>query len=85
MTTAKERARAEFRLMVKWIAVAAVLMVAGALYFLHSQGSLTIHMVVATVLGVAGALAQGIGLQPVVEQEVEGGTLGHDEKRFKSG
>ena len=40
---------------------------------------------VAAVLGVAGALAQGIGLQPVVEQEVEGGTLGHDEKRIKSG
>ena len=62
MTNARERANREFRLMVKWIAVAAVLMVAAALYFLHTQGSLTIHMIVATILGVFFSVLLGCGL-----------------------
>ena len=62
MPSAKEKATAEFRLMVKWIAAAAVLMVIGALWFLHTQGSLTTHMVVATVLGVFFSVLLGCGL-----------------------
>lgn len=62
MPSERERARAEFRLMVKWIAVAAVLMVVAALYFLHTQGSLTIHMIVATILGVFFSVVLGCGL-----------------------
>ncbi len=62
MTIEKERARQEFRRMVQWIAFAAVLMVAAALWFLHSQGTLTIHMVVATILGVFFSVLLGCGL-----------------------
>lgn len=58
----KDRARQEFRRMVKWIAVAAVLMVIGSLAFLHANGSLTIHMVIATVLGVFISVLLGCGL-----------------------
>lgn len=62
MTSEKDRARQEFRRMVKWIAFAAVLMVAAALWFLHSQGTLTIHMIVATILGVFFSVLLGCGL-----------------------
>jgi len=58
----RDRARQEFRTMVKWIAVAAVLMVIGALAFLRANGSLTIHMVIATVLGVFISVVLGCGL-----------------------
>lgn len=58
----KQRAADEFRRMVKWIAVAAVLMVAAALGFLASVGSLSIHMVIATVLGVFISVMLGCGL-----------------------
>ena len=67
MTTSKERADREravrdFRRMVLWIAMAAVLMVIAALAFLASQGSLTIHMVVATIAGTFISVLLGCGL-----------------------
>ena len=61
-TSSRERAKQEFRTMVKWISVAAVLMVIGALAFLRANGSLTIHMVIATVLGVFISVVLGCGL-----------------------
>src|SRR5215207_9083746 len=52
MTMQKQQALAEFRRIMKWILVAAVLMAAGALAYLGSSGDLTLHTVIATVLGV---------------------------------
>jgi len=46
----------------KWIVVAAVLMVAAALLYLGSSGDLTLHTVVATVLGVFFSVLLGCGL-----------------------
>ena len=48
--------------MVKWITVAAVLMVAGALYFLDRMDALSLHAVIATVLGVFFSVLLGCGL-----------------------
>jgi ABC-type Co2+ transport system permease subunit len=62
MTTQKQRALAEFRRIMKWILVAAVLMVAGALAYLGSSGDLTVHTVIATVLGVFFSVLLGCGL-----------------------
>lgn len=62
MTQSKEQAKREFRLMVKWIAVAAVLMVIGALAFLHAMDALSVHSVVATILGVFFSVVLGCGL-----------------------
>jgi hypothetical protein len=59
---ADPNAVAEFRRMLKWIAVVAVLMVAGALAFLAKMGSLTIHMVIATVAGTFVSVMMGCGL-----------------------
>ena len=62
MTTAREQATAEFKRILKWIAVIAVLMVAGALTYLHLTGGLETNMVIATVLGVFFSVLLGCGL-----------------------
>jgi ABC-type Co2+ transport system permease subunit len=62
MGTEKERAITEFRRIMKWILLAAVLMVAGALLYLGSTGDLTLHTVIATVLGVFFSVLLGCGL-----------------------
>lgn len=59
---ANETAIAEFRRMLKWIVLVAVLMVAGALAFLAKMGSLTVHMVIATVAGTFVSVVLGCGL-----------------------
>ena len=46
----------------KWILLAAVLMVVAALIYLHASGDLTLHLVVATVLGVFFSVLLGAGL-----------------------
>ena len=48
--------------MIGWIALAAVLMVAGALWYLSLYEPLRLHMVVATVLGVFFSVLLGCGL-----------------------
>jgi hypothetical protein len=53
---------AEFRRMMRWIALIAVLMVAGALTYLSMNGELHLHEVVATILGVFFAVLLGCGL-----------------------
>lgn len=90
MTTARDKAREEFRVMVKWIALAAVLMVIAALYFLHTQGSLTIHMVVATILGVFFSVVLGCGLFALAffsdksghDEDVSDATVRHDDPKL---
>ena len=62
MTDDRQRALAEFRRIMKWILLAAVLMVVGALVYLGSSGDLTLHTVIATVLGVFFSVLLGCGL-----------------------
>jgi hypothetical protein len=60
--TSKTQAAAEFRRIMKWIALAAVVMVAGALAWLASIGELRLHMVIATIAGVFVSVLLGSGL-----------------------
>jgi hypothetical protein len=62
MQTQRERAANEFRRIFKWILLIAVFVVIAALFFIASQGPLTIHMVIATVLGVFVSVVLGTGL-----------------------
>jgi len=59
---AGERAWAEFRRTIVWIALIGVLMVGLAIGYLALFGSLTFHMVVATTLGVFFSVLIGSGL-----------------------
>jgi len=58
----KEDARQQFQRMMKWIILAAVLVVAAALLFLGRAGSLTAHTAFATILGVFFSVTLGCGL-----------------------
>ena len=62
MTTDRAQAKAEFIRIMKWILLAAVLMVVVALVYLHASGDLTLHLVVATILGVFISVLLGCGL-----------------------
>lgn len=62
MATSREQARSEFRRIAKWIAVAAVLMVVGALAYLRWMDAWSVHAVVATILGVFLSVVLGCGL-----------------------
>ena len=62
MATDHARAKTEFIRIMKWILLAAVLMVVAALVYLHASGDLTLHLVVATVLGVFFSVLLGCGL-----------------------
>ena len=60
--TDKPSAAGEFRRMMKWIGLVAVLMVAAALGYLDLMGDLSLHAVIATVLGVFVSVRLGCGL-----------------------
>ena len=62
VTSERQRAVAEFRRIMKWIALIAVLMVAGSIAYLATTGDLSTHMIVATVLGVFFSVLLGCGL-----------------------
>ena len=62
MQDERQNARADFRRMMKWILLAAVVMVVGALAYLAASGDLTGDMVIATVLGVFVSVLLGSGL-----------------------
>ena len=62
MATDRAQAKAEFIRIMKWILAAAVLMVVAALAYLHASGDLSLHLVVATVLGVFFSVLLGCGL-----------------------
>jgi hypothetical protein len=62
MRTKKEKAAREFRRMVKWIALAGVVMVVVALVYLHLMDAWSTHAVIATVLGVFVSVLLGCGL-----------------------
>ena len=62
MSQDRQRAVAEFRRILVWILVVAVVMVAGALTYLAATGELTTHLVIATVIGTFFAVLLGCGL-----------------------
>lgn len=62
MTTSRKQAAQEFRRMVKWIALAGVLMVIGALVYLYVMDAWHIHAIIATILGVFVSVLLGCGL-----------------------
>lgn len=62
MPTDRAQAKAEFIRILKWILLAAVIMVAGALLYLGASDALRLHTVVATVLGVFFSVLLGCGL-----------------------
>ena len=62
MISDRQQAAAEFRRMIKWIILIALIMVAGALTYLALTSSLTLNMAVATILGVFFSVLLGCGL-----------------------
>jgi uncharacterized membrane protein len=58
----KQQATREFRRIVKWIALAGVLMVIAALVYLRLMGAWSTHAVIATILGVFLSVLLGCGL-----------------------
>jgi protein-S-isoprenylcysteine O-methyltransferase Ste14 len=62
MSTQREQAAAEFKRMIKWVALAGVLMVVAALVYLRLVGEWSAHAVVATILGVFFSVLLGSGL-----------------------
>jgi uncharacterized membrane protein HdeD (DUF308 family) len=58
----RRSAMAEFRRMLGWIALAAVVMVGLALWYLSLFEPLRLHLVIATVLGVFFSVMLGSGL-----------------------
>jgi undecaprenyl pyrophosphate phosphatase UppP len=58
----RNKARQDFRRMLKWIVVVAVATVVAALFYLHLTGELSPHMVIATILGVFFSVLLGAGL-----------------------
>jgi len=62
MTTDRQQAATEFRRIMKWIVLVAVLMVAAALTYIAATGELSFNLVVATILGVFFSVLLGCGL-----------------------
>ena len=62
MSSDRQQAVAEFKRIMKWIAVIAVLMVAGALTYLYLTSSLDTSTVIATTFGVFFSVLLGCGL-----------------------
>lgn len=62
MSTERQQAIAEFKRIMAWISVIAVLMVAAALAYLHFTGSLDVSTIIATTLGVFFSVLLGCGL-----------------------
>lgn len=87
MAKDRQRATAEFKRIMKWILLIAVLMVAGALYYLHLTGSLDTTTVIATTVGVFFSVVLGCGLfaaaffsdKSGIDQQVSDSTL--DERK----
>lgn len=62
MPSQRQEALAEFKRILKWIALIAVLMVAAALTYLYLYSSLDANTVIATTLGVFFSVLLGCGL-----------------------
>ena len=62
MADNRQTATADFKRIMKWIALVSILMVVGALGFLHLTGGLDATMAIATTLGVFFSVLLGCGL-----------------------
>jgi len=62
MPRQRSTALAEFKRMIGWIALAGVLMVVAALWYISLYEPLRLHMVIATVAGVFFSVLLGCGL-----------------------
>lgn len=62
MNEHRAKAAREFRGMLKWIVLAAILMVGGGLYYSSLMTELTVHVVLAVVLGTFFSVILGTGL-----------------------
>jgi hypothetical protein len=62
MVSQPQQALAEFKRILKWIALVAVLMVAAALIYLYLFSTLDVNTVIATTLGVFFSVLLGCGL-----------------------
>lgn len=62
MASNRDQALAEFKKIMKWIAAIAILMVIGALVYLHATSTLDTNTVIATTLGVFFSVLLGCGL-----------------------
>lgn len=62
MTSERQKAIAEFRRIMMWIVIIAILMVGGALTYLYLTSSLDVSTVVATTLGAFFSVLLGCGL-----------------------
>jgi hypothetical protein len=62
MVSQRQQALAEFKRILKWIALVAVLMVAAALIYLYLFSTLDVNTVIATTLGVFFSVLLGCGL-----------------------
>ena len=62
MPTDHAKAWGEFRRMMLWIALAGMVMVIAALFYISRYEPLRLHMVIATVLGVFFSVLLGAGL-----------------------
>ena len=62
MQDERQSARADFRRMMKWAVLAAIVMVGAAMLYLRATGDLTPDMIIATVLGVFLSVLLGAGL-----------------------
>lgn len=58
----REAAMRDFRRMLKWIVLAALLMVAGGLYVSSLMTELTVHIVLAVIFGIFLSVVLGAGL-----------------------
>ena len=89
MDTDRARAKAEFVRIMKWILLAAVLMVVAALLYLGAFDALRLHTVVATILGVFFSVLLGCGLfaaaffsdKSGIDQNVADATRSKDDQR----
>jgi hypothetical protein len=61
MVSQRQQALAEFKRILKWIALVAVLMVAAALIYLYLFSTLDVNTVIATTLGVFFSVLLGCG------------------------
>lgn len=91
MNSKRQHAVEEFKRILKWIVLVAVLMVVGALTYLYVTGGLDVNTVVATTVGVFFSVVLGCGLfaaaffsdKSGIDQQVSDATLKERERRQK--
>lgn len=91
MNSRRQQAIEEFKRILKWIVIIAVLMVVGALIYLYLTAGLDVNTVIATTVGVFFSVVLGCGLfaaaffsdKSGIDQQVSDATLEERERRQK--